>query len=58
MPKSSELPAVRLPTSKEDKAIIAAARSDPDAQPLTPRQLKTMVPLAFLRKRAKEMHDD
>jgi uncharacterized protein (DUF4415 family) len=30
---------------KEDKAIMVAARSDPDAKPLTAAQLKAMVPL-------------
>jgi len=38
---------------EEDKAITAAARSDPDAQPLTPTQLKAMVPLRALRGRPK-----
>jgi uncharacterized protein (DUF4415 family) len=42
-----------MPTSKEDKAITAAAKSDPDAQPLTPKQLKAMVPLRALRGRPK-----
>jgi len=34
-----------MPTAEEDRVITAAARSDPDAQPLTPKQLKAMVPL-------------
>ncbi|MFC5302785.1 BrnA antitoxin family protein [Azospira restricta] len=42
-----------MPTVEEDRAITAAARSDPDAQPLTPKQLKTMVPLKALRGRPK-----
>jgi uncharacterized protein (DUF4415 family) len=42
-----------MPTAEEDKAITAAARSDPDAQPLTPKQLKSMVPLRSLRGRPK-----
>jgi uncharacterized protein (DUF4415 family) len=42
-----------MPTAEEDKAITAAARSDPDAQPLTPKQLKSMVPLRTLRGRPK-----
>jgi uncharacterized protein (DUF4415 family) len=42
-----------MPTVEEDKAITAAARSDPDAQPLTPKQLKAMVPLRALRGRPK-----
>ena len=33
----------------EDKAITAAARSDPDAQPLTPKQLKSMRPIRLTR---------
>ena len=40
-----------MPTTAEDKAISAAAKADPDAQPLTPAQLKAMVPLRSLRGR-------
>lgn len=53
MPKISKRPAVRIPSTAEDKAITAAAKSDPDAQPLTPAQLKAMVPLRSLRGRPK-----
>ena len=42
-----------MPTLQEDKAITAAAKADPDAQPLTPKQLKAMVPLRSLRGRPK-----
>jgi uncharacterized protein (DUF4415 family) len=42
-----------MPTKEEDEAITAAAKSDPDAQPLTPKQLKAMVPLRTLRGRPK-----
>jgi len=42
-----------MPTVEEDKAITAAARSDRDAQPLTPKQLKEMVPMRTLRGRPK-----
>jgi len=42
-----------MPTSEEDRAITAAAKSDPDAQPLTPKQLKSMVPIRALRGRPK-----
>jgi hypothetical protein len=42
-----------MPTPKEDAAIIAAAKTDPDAKPLTPRQLKAMVPFRALRGRPK-----
>ena len=49
MSKISKRPTVRMPSAQEDKAITAAAKSDPDAQPLTPTQLKAMVPLKSLR---------
>ena len=51
MSKISKRPSIAMPTSKEDKAITAAAKSDPDARPLTPKQLKSMVPLRALRGR-------
>lgn len=51
MSKTSKRPVIHMPTVEEDKAITAAARSDPDAQPLTPKQLKAMVPLRSLRGR-------
>jgi uncharacterized protein (DUF4415 family) len=53
MSKISKLPTLQMPTVKEDKAITAAAKSDPDAQPLTPKQLKAMVPIRALRGRPK-----
>ena len=53
MSKTSKRPAVAMPTVEEDKAITAAARGDPDAQPLTPKQLKEMLPLRTLRGRPK-----
>src|SRR5437879_5059165 len=53
MSKISRRPVVVMPTAKEDKAINAAAKSDPDAQPLTPKQLKAMVPMRALRGRPK-----
>lgn len=42
-----------MPTVEEDKAITAAARIDPDARPVAPRQLNSMVPIGALRGRAK-----
>jgi uncharacterized protein (DUF4415 family) len=42
-----------MPTVEENKRISAAAKADPDAQPLTPKQLKAMVPLRTLRGRPK-----
>jgi uncharacterized protein (DUF4415 family) len=56
MSKISKLPTVRMPSVEEDKAITAAARSDPDAQPLTPKQLKSMLPIKALRGRPKSEH--
>jgi uncharacterized protein (DUF4415 family) len=53
MSKASKRPSVAMPTAKEDKLIVAAARADPDAQPLTGKQLKAMVPLRALRGRPK-----
>lgn len=53
MPKISKQPTVLMPTTAEDKAITAAARTDIDAQPLTPKQLRGMVPMQVLRGRPK-----
>jgi uncharacterized protein (DUF4415 family) len=53
MSKASRQTSVVMPTAEEDKAITAAAKSDPDAQPLTPKQLKAMVPMRALRGRPK-----
>jgi uncharacterized protein (DUF4415 family) len=53
MSKVVKRPAVVMPTVAEDKAITAAARADPDAQPLTPGQLQAMVPLKSVRGRPK-----
>jgi hypothetical protein len=43
MSKVSKRRPIVMPTLAEDRAITTAARSDPDAQPLTPTQLKAMV---------------
>ncbi len=53
MSKISKRLSVVMPTLQEDKAITAAAKADPDAQPLTPKQLKSMVPMRALRGRPK-----
>jgi uncharacterized protein (DUF4415 family) len=44
---------VRFPTPEEDAAIVAAAKADPDAQPLTDKQLEAMVPMQAVRGRPK-----
>ncbi len=51
MSKISKRSTILMPTAEEDKAITAAAKSDPDAQPLTPKQLKAMVSIGALRGR-------
>ncbi|MHB8404478.1 MAG: BrnA antitoxin family protein [Gammaproteobacteria bacterium] len=53
MSKVSKRPSVVMPTSQEDKAINVAAKADPDARPLTPKQLESMVPIRALRGRPK-----
>ena len=42
---------ITMPSIEEDRKITAAARADPDAQPLTPTQLAGMVPARSLRGR-------
>ena len=44
---------ISVPSPLADKAIVAAAKADPDARPLTPKQLNAMVPLRALRGRPK-----
>mgnify|MGYP005610656233 CR=1 FL=1 len=53
MSKVTKRPTVVMPTVAEDKAITAAAKTDPDAQPLTTKQLQAMVPLKSMRGRPK-----
>lgn len=51
MSKSANQPRVKMPSVEDDQAIVAAARADPDARPLTQKQLDAMVPLRALRGR-------
>lgn len=53
MSKAPKRRTVVMPSVSEDKAIRTAAKADPDAQPLTPKQLKAMVPLRSVRGRPK-----
>ena len=53
MSKVSNRTAIVMPTAEEEKRIVAAAKSDPDAQPLTSKQLKEMVPLRTVLGRPK-----
>ena len=51
MSKPMKKTQITMPSVAEDRKITAAARADPDAQPLTPRQLAGMVPARALRGR-------
>jgi len=42
-----------MPSVEEDQLITGAAKSDPDAQPLTLEQMKAMVPLKSIIGRPK-----
>jgi uncharacterized protein (DUF4415 family) len=53
MSKVSSRPIVAIPTVEEDRAITAAAKADPDAQPLKPSQLQAMIPMQAVRGRPK-----
>jgi len=53
MSKIPKRQTIVMPTAAEDRRITAAARSDPDARPLTPAQLNSMVPLRAVRGRPK-----
>ena len=53
MSKVSKRSSVVMPTPEEHKVITAAAKNDPDAQPLTSDQLKAMVPMRAPRGRPK-----
>jgi uncharacterized protein (DUF4415 family) len=44
---------IEMPSVAESRKITAAAKDDPDAQPLTDVQLKSMVPLRSVRGRPK-----
>ncbi len=44
---------IRVPSLEANARILAAARADPDAQPLTRSQLKAMVPLKAVLGRPK-----
>lgn len=56
MSKQQKKSSVLIPTPEDDQAINAAAKSDPDAQPLTDEQLQAMVPIRSLRGRPKSPH--
>lgn len=49
MSKISKRPLIRMPTVAEDREIRRGAKSDPDAQILTAKQIREMVPYRSLR---------
>ena len=53
MSKTSPKRVLVVPTVEENRKIVAAAKTDPDAKPLTKAQMKAMVPLKSLRGRPK-----
>ena len=53
MSKASKNAVISMPTAADDRLITAAAKVDPDALPLTKRQLNAMVPMRALRGRPK-----
>ena len=53
MSRTSKKSKIIMPSEAEDRRILAAAKSDPEAQPLTEKQLKAMVPMKALRGRPK-----
>ncbi|MGL4234403.1 MAG: BrnA antitoxin family protein [Casimicrobium sp.] len=46
-------PTIKVPSIAEDRKIVAAAKLDPDAKPLTKAKLAKMVPMKALRGRPK-----
>jgi uncharacterized protein (DUF4415 family) len=57
MSTTSKKSKIVMPTAREDAAITAAAIADPDAQPLSSKQLKAMVPMRSLRGRPKSSNN-
>jgi uncharacterized protein (DUF4415 family) len=53
MPKTTPRRVIRIPSPAENARILSAAKADPDAQPLTRKQLAAMVPLNSVRGRPK-----
>jgi len=51
MPKATTKRVLRIPTVRENAKTLAAAKTDPDAPPLTRKKLAAMVPLKSVRRR-------
>lgn len=53
MLKTSSKRVILMPSVKESAKIVAAAKADPDAKPMTKAQLDAMVPIRAVRGRPK-----
>jgi len=51
MSKTTPKRVLLMPSAAENAKIVAAAKADPDARPLTKKQLQAMVPLKSIRGR-------
>ena len=53
MSKISSKRVILMPSVKDNAKIVAAAKADPDAKPMTKRQLDALVPIRTVRGRPK-----
>lgn len=53
MSKISSKRVILMPSVKDNAKIVAAAKADPDARPMTKRQLDALVPIRTVRGRPK-----
>jgi uncharacterized protein (DUF4415 family) len=53
MSKSTNKRVILMPSVKDNATIVAAAKADPDAQPMTNVQLGALVPISAARGRPK-----
>ena len=53
MSKISSRRVILMPSLKDNAKIVAAAKADPDAKPMTKAQLDSMVPIRAVRGRPK-----
>ena len=51
MSKTTPKRVLLMPSDEENAKIVSAAKADPDARPLTKKQLQAMVPLKSVRGR-------
>lgn len=56
MSKATAKRVIRVPSVAQNAKILSAAKADPDAQPLTKKQLAAMVPLRSMRGRPRSQN--